>query len=161
MRTTQLESYLHEHIPLSSAMQVSVVSVDADGVVLTAPLLANINHRDTVFGGSASALAILAAWSLLHVRLRPVKPGCRLVIQRNTVSYDAPICGDFAARSRLSDPDAWQRFCATLDRHGRARLGVSCVLESEGVPCGSFEGTFVAIDTAHRREGRAGGEAPR
>ncbi|MDL2338661.1 MAG: YiiD C-terminal domain-containing protein, partial [Pseudomonadota bacterium] len=50
-------------------MQVSVVEVSAEQVVLAAPLAPNINHQDTVFGGSASAVAILAAWSMLHTKL--------------------------------------------------------------------------------------------
>ena len=82
----ELERYLHQHIPLSKAMQVSVVEVLPAGVVLSAPLAPNINHRDTVFGGSASALAILAAWSLLHTRLSGEGIASRLVIQRNTMS---------------------------------------------------------------------------
>ena len=69
MLPDQLERYLHEHIPLSKAMGVSVLSVGEEAVTLRAPLAPNINHRETVFGGSASALAILAAWSLLHTRL--------------------------------------------------------------------------------------------
>ena len=44
-------------------------SVAPDTVVIEAPLAPNINHRKTVFGGSASALGILAAWSLVHLRL--------------------------------------------------------------------------------------------
>jgi len=51
----ELESYLHAHIPLTRAMQVSVVSVEPDSVLLSAPLAPNTNHRDTVFGGSAAA----------------------------------------------------------------------------------------------------------
>jgi hypothetical protein len=54
MNNTALEQYLHEHIPLSAAMGVKVVQADPQCVVLTAPLAPNINHRDTVFGGSAS-----------------------------------------------------------------------------------------------------------
>ena len=50
-------------------MAVSVKAVTTDTVILAAPLEPNINHKHTVFGGSASALGILAAWSLLHVRL--------------------------------------------------------------------------------------------
>jgi len=42
----ELERYLHEHIPLSRAMQVSVVSVQPESVVLSAPLAPNINHRE-------------------------------------------------------------------------------------------------------------------
>jgi len=59
----ELQDYLHEHIPISSAMGVRVVACDESGVRLTAPLYPNINHRATVFGGSASAVAILAAWT--------------------------------------------------------------------------------------------------
>lgn len=66
MFPSELEKYLHGHIPLSKAMEVAVVQVQPEGVILSAPLAPNINHRDTVFGGSASAVAILAAWSLLQ-----------------------------------------------------------------------------------------------
>ena len=57
MLSSKLEQYLHDHIPLSKAMQVAVVSLTTDAVVLSAPLPPNINHRDTVFGGSASAMS--------------------------------------------------------------------------------------------------------
>ena len=71
MATLQdLEHYLHEHIPLSRAMQAQVLAASTEGITLGAPLAPNINHRETVFGGSASALAILAAWALVHTRLR-------------------------------------------------------------------------------------------
>jgi thioesterase domain-containing protein len=70
MNAHDLQAYLHERIPLSRAMEVAVREAGSDGVVLYAPLAPNINHRDTVFGGSASAVAILAAWSALYVRMR-------------------------------------------------------------------------------------------
>ena len=68
-------------------MEVTVVEASPHQVVLSAPLAPNINHRDTVFGGSASAVAILAAWSMLHLRLSAEGLGSRLVIQRNTMDY--------------------------------------------------------------------------
>lgn len=78
MPVNKLEQYLHEHIPLSKAMQVTVVSVAEAAVVLSAPLAPNINHRDTLFGGSALAIAILAAWSLLYTRLQRNPFNCYL-----------------------------------------------------------------------------------
>ncbi|MBS0310782.1 MAG: YiiD C-terminal domain-containing protein [Proteobacteria bacterium] len=141
----ELEHYLHQHIPLSQAMHVSVVSVRPEDVVLSAPLPPNINHRGTVFGGSASAIAILAAWSLLHARLHDEGIDSRLVIQRNTMHYERPIDGSFTARSFLSDPLAWSVFTRTLRRRGRARIAVSCVLEYAGRPVGQLDGLFVAL----------------
>jgi thioesterase domain-containing protein len=142
----ELEQYLHEHIPLSQDMEVSVVSANADSVVLQAPLEPNINHRETVFGGSASALAILAAWSLLHVRLRQEGVEARLVIQRNSMEYDKPILGEFTARSSLEQPDNWLRFRKMLVRKGVARITVTSVLEHGGQIVGRLSGEFVALD---------------
>lgn len=149
MRPDDLQRYLHEHIPLSAAMETTVEASTPDSVVLRAPLAPNINHRDTVFGGSASALAILAAWSLVHVRLAHSGVSCRIVIQRNSVEYEAPMPGEFSATATLAEPDAWGRFLRALRSRGRARIAVTCELESEGARCGTFAGSFVAIDTAH------------
>lgn len=149
MLPADVEQYLHQHIPLSRAMAVAVVSVDESGVVLSAPLAPNINHRETVFGGSASAVAILAAWSLLHSRLHGEGIASRLVIQRNTMEYEQPIMGTFTARSSLEHPDQWQQFIRMLARKGKARVAVTSVLEYAGQVVGRFHGEFAALD-AHR-----------
>jgi thioesterase domain-containing protein len=145
LNPNELEQYLHDHIPLSQAMQVSVISVQSDSILLSAPLQPNINHQDTVFGGSASAVAILAAWSLVHTRLKTSGYSCRLVIQRNTMDYELPITGTFTARSSLRTAGTWESFTQMLKRKGRARITVSCILESAGQPVGHFDGEFVAI----------------
>jgi thioesterase domain-containing protein len=142
---TELQQYLHDHIPLSHAMQVEVIAADTDAVVLRAPLAPNINHRETVFGGSASALAILAAWSLLHTRLIAHPVQARLVIQRNTMEYERAISSEFTARSFLPEPDQWPRFIAMLERKRRARIQVTSRLEARGETAGSFNGDFVAL----------------
>lgn len=143
--TSRLQDYLHRHIPLSKAMQVEAIAVSADAIVLGAPLEPNINHRDTVFGGSASALAILAAWSLLHTRLQAEEVACQLVIQRNAMEYDLPITGAFQARAVIANPQDWPRFLLMLSRKGRARIAVTSVLECNGRPVGRFSGEFVAL----------------
>lgn len=148
MTPTELEAYLHGHIPLSKAMQVSVVRVTMDGVVLSAPLAPNINHRETVFGGSASALATLAAWALVHSRLSSEGLHARVVIQRNTMEYERPMSGDFAAESILRRPEDWGSFVRLLDRRGRARITVASRLVFAGQPAGRFEGEFVALGRA-------------
>ena len=146
MEAKILEQYLHDHIPLSRSMQVSVVSVGEESVVLSAPLAPNINHRDTVFGGSASALAILAAWSLLQTRLQGAGINCRLVIQSNTMEYHLPILDEFTARALIEQADAWKRFVAMLKRKGKARIAVTSILEQGGKIVGSLTGEFVALD---------------
>lgn len=145
MNPHELERYLHDHIPLSKAMRITVVRAQPDQVILSAPLAPNINHRETVFGGSSSAVAILAAWSLIHFRLRAENLSPRLVIQRNTMNYDRPISGDFTVRATLHCEAAWESFKRMLRRKGRARIAVDCLLEFAGEAAGRFEGEFVAL----------------
>lgn len=145
MTEAELETYLHDHIPLSRAMAARVVSIAADKVVLGAPLGPNINHRDTVFGGSASALAILSAWSLLHLRLLAAGQPSRLVIQRNSMEYLAPISGDFTATAVLDPDGGWDGFLKMLTRRGLARITVGAELDYQGRIAGRLSGEFVAF----------------
>ncbi|OHX21682.1 YiiD C-terminal domain-containing protein [Chromobacterium sphagni] len=145
MQAADLQDYLYQHIPLSRAMEVAVAAVAPNGVTLTAPLAPNINHRATVFGGSASALAILAAWSLLHTRLRAEGWTATLVIQRNSMEYQQAIAGAFSAHAVLADADGWERFIKTLSRRGKARIEVAAVLECDGAEAGRLCGEFVAL----------------
>lgn len=145
MAPSDIQTYLHEHIPLSAAMQVQVEVANPGLVVLGAPLRPNINHRDTVFGGSASALAILSAWSLLHIKLSAGGYKTRLVIQRNSMSYEQAILGYFTAHATSPAEAQWQAFTRMLERKGRARISVSSNLVYEGQEVGYFEGEFVAL----------------
>jgi thioesterase domain-containing protein len=145
MTAEELEAYLHKHIPLSAAMEVSVVSASLESVTLRAPLGPNINHRETVFGGSANALAILSAWSLVRNRLVADGIACKIVIHKNTMSYDCPIDGEFSAVSRLADPDGWQRFVRMFRERGKSRIKVESDLWFEGKIAGRFEGKYVAL----------------
>ena len=141
----QVRQYLYDHIPISKAMELDVVEATVDRVELSAPLAPNINHRSTVFGGSASALAIFSAWTLLHVRLTHQGIRCRLVIQRNNMNYDAPITDTFSAVCTLTDSDAWDRFMRMFERRKRARISAASVLYCKGKEVGNFSGDFVAM----------------
>lgn len=145
MKPLELENYLHEQIPLSAAMQVSVAEVSAQQVVLAAPLAPNINHQHTVFGGSASAVAILAAWSMLHTKLAAAGISAGLVIQRNSMSYEHAMAGDFTARASAPPSEAWDAFVRMFARKGRARITMSSTLWYQGREAGRLEGEFVAL----------------
>lgn len=145
MNARDLERYLHEHIPLSRAMGVSVARLEPETVELVAPLAPNINHRHTVFGGSASAVATLAAWSLVHTRLLAAGHASRLVIQSNSMTYDRPLSGEFSAQAFLPHPERWDPFLQLLARKGRARITAGANLVFGERTAGRFEGEFVAL----------------
>lgn len=143
----ELGEYLRRQIPLAAAMDVTVDAADAAGVRLRAPLPPNVNHHGTVFGGSISALALLSAWTALHLRLHAEAIPSELVIQRNTVEYLRPV--EDVLEAFCAGPPAadWERFVSTLCRRGRARVVVRAELRSAGELVATFQGSFVATRT--------------
>ena len=72
VNSEEFQKYLHEQIPLSKAMELSVKSLSLDEVVLGAAFTANRNHKGTVFGGSLAAISTLSCWSLIYMKLSQV-----------------------------------------------------------------------------------------
>jgi thioesterase domain-containing protein len=137
--------FLNQNIPITRVLGVQVESAGTGEAILSAPLEANVNHYDTVFGGSASSLAILAAWTVIHVRLQECEAKTRLIIQKSTMEYQKPITADFTAIGRLSDVTKWPVFVKTLDRRGRARISANSILLCQGTQVARFQGDFVAF----------------
>jgi len=140
-----LQSYLYENIPLSRAMQVQVTKLEPDSIRLAAPLAPNINHRQTVFGGSASALATLAAWSLLFVSLDRQSIANRIVIQHHRIDYLRPLDGEFHADCHMPQSHLWRKFMKTLQRYGKARIEMTAVIAKDREPACLFSGDFVSM----------------
>jgi thioesterase domain-containing protein len=142
---TELEEFVSAQIPLAVALGIKVSSASFDSVTLWAPLASNVNHHGTVFGGSASATSMLAAWLLMYIRLQSKGPVPTIVIQRNEMRYLTPIRHDFEVRAVLAAGEDWDRFLQTLQRRQKARIDVNAELISEKGLVGKFSGTFVAI----------------
>lgn len=147
MTPEALRSYLHDHIPLSRAMAVEVLEASADHVLIEAPLEPNINMHGTMFGGSAATLALLAAWSVVHLNLESAGLPSKLVIHRTEVEYLLPIEGCTRASARLNEAD-WETFRHAYDRRGRGRLKVMSELLYNGQVATRLIGEFVAISEA-------------
>lgn len=145
MNPQALERYLHAQIPLAAAMEVRVAQADPDGVVLGAPLGPNLNHRATAFGGSVSAVAILAGWTLTHVLLRHAGSDARTVIQRSGVYFHLPVEDDFQARAVPPTPAEWSRFSEALARWGKGRLPVRVEVTCRERVVGIMDAEYVSM----------------
>ena len=144
MNPAALANFLHDKIPLSKAMDVSVVSASAEKVVLEAPLDPNINVHGTMFGGSVSTLGLLAAWSVLHLRLEAEGIANQLVIHKTEAEYLLPVKGRIRASARL-DGAGCESFLHMLERLGKARLSVMAELSYDGSVAARLTGEFVAL----------------
>ena len=141
LRKKRLLKYLYEQIPLSEAMGITIDEASPDRVVMKAPFLPNINHKQTVFGGSLHAVATLACWSLLYLNMK-----CQIVITKSEVAFQAPVKGDFTAICQKPDAATWSRFMKTLQR-GRARIALVAQIIDGGRLAVDFRGEFAAIQS--------------
>ena len=148
---SSLERYLHDHIPISRHLGTRVLDAGANAVRLAAPLAQNVNHRQTVFGGSLSALAILAAWAWLHVNLRGDGFVGQIVIQSHSMKYLAPADADFEALCRAPGEERWAHFRQTLVQRHRARIELDAELSVGERLVASFRGQYAALRTAGTR----------
>lgn len=128
-------------------MGIRIEAASGRQVRAVAPLAANINHEGTAFGGSISAIGVLAGWSLLWCRLREagVVPVPRLVVSHSQTRYIRPIADDLICTCDGADLAPW---VAELHRAGRARQNVRAEVVSRSDPgriAAVVDALFVAI----------------
>lgn len=141
-RLRETERFLHEQIPLTRAMQVSVESFDDRQLILNAPLAANHNHLGTAFGGSLAALVMLAGYSLLWLELGD--RDAHIVISESTLKFRRPVRGTIRAICARPEANALAAFQANFATRGKARIDLRVTIEQEGEIAVEFEGTYVA-----------------
>ncbi|MGI9323117.1 MAG: YiiD C-terminal domain-containing protein [Pseudomonadales bacterium] len=135
-----LEETLHQLIPLSREMGVQVLDYDGKRLSLTAPLAPNINHQQSAFGGSLYAVAALAGWGLMQLKLTELKLDCNTVIADAAVSYLKPVLDDIVCCVSLP-PDA-DAFFAELAARGQASTKVRAAIGTEDDPAMTLTGTY-------------------
>ena len=146
MKPQVLEEYLLKNIPLSSAMGVKVDSISLEKVILKAPFSNNINHKQTVFGGSLHAVLTLACWSFLHVRLNEVYGNiAQIVIASSEIQYLAPVAFDFKAECSMTNILEWEKFIKIFEKKGKARIKLESKIYQEDQLLVDYSGIFVAI----------------
>ncbi|MCW2269210.1 putative thioesterase [compost metagenome] len=128
-----LESVLHGDIPLTREMGLQVLDWEQQRLRLQLPLEANVNHKSTMFGGSLYCAAVLVGWGWLHLRLREagIDDG-HIVIQEGQISYPLPVTGAAIATCEAPEEKTWERFIATYQRRGRARLNLHTRVSNAG-----------------------------
>ena len=145
IQPAELENYLHEQIPLTRAMDLSVVESGAR-VVLEAPLAPNANHLGTAFGGSLHTLPTLACYTALWILLREHDVEGHVVVKRSQASYLQPVTGVLRAVCVRPPAEITARFISDLRRHKRARMELDAIVTSQNErPAVTFIGTFVAL----------------
>ena len=142
---SDLESFWHRSIPMTRAMRIEVVTLDADGIGLRAPLAPNANDKGTAFAGSLNAMMTLAAWGWIWWRTRAEPQPPEIVIARSEQAFRRPVRETISVRCESPDPAELERFHAELRQRDKARLTLQArTVLSDGEDAAWQRGEYVA-----------------
>lgn len=144
MNKNELEQFLHQQIPISKAFGVKVIKADQQQVELLCPLEPNHNHLGTAFGGSLSAVAILAGYTWIFQELNRLGHQVHILLKHSEIEYHKPVKEDLRAVCDGSSGEAFENFLKAFEKKGLARIELKTEIKtSEGVAC-TLQGEFVA-----------------
>lgn len=143
----ELKDFIIREMPITQHLQFSIDQYDEHGLILSAPLLPNLNHRGTAFGGSISMLAILAGYGMTLLLLEDFCDPYHIVVQNANIAYDAPVQNDFIAICFPPAQKELEIFKNIFTKRGKARLYQHCVIKEKnsGNGAATFDGAYVAI----------------
>ena len=138
----EAEKFLHEQIPITRAMGLRVVTHDAEGFAVEAPVALNSNHLRTAFGGSINAVATLAAYGFLWLELNDTS--AHVVVAESSIRFLRPVRETIRAVCSRPDAKSLAAFRAQFAEKGKARIVLRVNVTEAGESAALFEGRFVA-----------------
>ena len=143
MRAAQsLEARIRQHIPLSAAMEFSILDLEPGLIRVAAPLEPNVNIHGTGFAGSIYSVGILTGWALATHILDGVGSGAQLVVARAEIRYRSPVTGSLECSCTASKAQR-DEFLAGLDADGKGIIDLEIGIGSD--PSAILRGRFCAI----------------
>lgn len=138
----ELESTLHDTIPLTTALQVAVASWRDGELVLRAPLAPNRNIHGTAFAGSLYSIAALTGWGSIWLALRSKAVAARIVVATSNIDYRKAVSDEIVCRCTLG-ADAVRALADQLAAARRATVTVTCTIGDGAAPAVVFNGEYV------------------
>ena len=143
----ELQQLITRKMPVTQYLDFSFDQYDENGLVLSAPLKPNINHRGTAFGGSISMLAILAGYGMTLLLLEDCNTPYHIVIQNENVTFLNPIKKNFKVLCTKPKPSDFKKLKDMLLKKGKGRIYQHCLIceDDSSIEAAKLEGSFVVI----------------
>jgi len=145
MKRQELETFLHREIPLTSAMEISVLRSDDTGITLSAPLAINKNDKNTAFAGALATLTTLSGWALTSLIVEGQSDDFNVVASKSQIEYLRPVTTEIVAYCDMPEKELVEVFLKRLGSHGKARLNLTARIECNGAKAVSFSGDYYAL----------------
>jgi thioesterase domain-containing protein len=147
----QLQHKICASIPLSEAMQFSIIELHPRAILVQAPLEPNVNIHGTGFAGSIYSLAVLTGWALsTHIMALNHMQG-ELMVARAEIKYRSPLNTAIRCRTRASE-EACDAFREGFETSGKGKLvlGVE-VGESRNA---ILQATYIALSSVPGKDNK-------
>ena len=148
MDKKEFEQFLHEQIPVTKAMEFSVLEFTSSEVKISAKLEPNKNHQSTAFGGSISCLMTVAGWALTFANIKEIDPNAHIVISKSNIRYLKPVTKDFTAECKITDETDRINLFEIYKKNHKSKLNVKVYCYEDGVLAAEFEGKYVAFSNS-------------
>ncbi len=144
---SRLEKLIIDTIPVTRHLQFHLHLDEYDQPVLEVPLLPNINHLGTAFGGSLSMLCTIDGWGCMYLLLEKYKLEADILIQKNIMTFLSQVEDDFYVGCKLPAPEELDIFVRTFNRFRKARLPITCYVQEKNKSeiAAQFHGVYAAI----------------
>ena len=136
----ELQRIMHEQIPMSRFMGVEVCEYNENMLILTAPLEKNINHQKSAFGGSVFALAALAGWGILQLKLHELDLSCNTVVGDAKVKFLKPIREDLVCKVKVDNSHT--QLLKGIEKNGSAVVELDTKFFAEGIKAMTSRSTY-------------------
>ena len=112
-----------------------------ESFAIEAPVALNYNHLHTAFGGSINAVATLAAYAFLWLRLGDES---HVVVRESTIRFLRPLRETIRARCEEPRAEELRAFESALAAKGKGAITLRVIVEDHAQIAAEFSGTFVA-----------------
>ena len=146
MDKKEFEQFLHRQIPVTKAMEFSVLEFTASRVRISAKLEPNRNHHLTAFGGSISCLMTVTGWALVYANIKEIDPNAHIVIWKSNIRYLKPLKKDFTAECVLTNEADKINLFKMYNKNHKGKLSVKVHCCEDGFLAAEFEGQYVAFN---------------
>lgn len=136
-------AWLWQHIPLTAALRLQVVTITPTELALAVPLAGNHNDKATAFAGALSTAVTLAGWAVVtwqcwQAGLRP-----SVAVFDAHTRYQTPVTDDFIAHAYW-DVGTGTTFLENLRQHGKAKIAVETAIFQEQRCAVHYHGQYAA-----------------
>lgn len=139
-----LEYKIHNEIPMTKLMNLSINTMDDDFFTTKAPLDININDKGSAFGGSLSSIAIISSWCLVKIISDDLGfDDCDILVIKNESTFKKQVTKDIYCKCVVPTVDEINTLKEKLQNKNSASIKINASIVQEDDICMYYEGVYV------------------